>query len=183
MRCLQPPVSPPPPPPPAPPTETEVAAIRAHNEKRALHTDTGNLTWDADLAAAAQAWADTCVICCCCCCCCCCAEPASLGYNIAQWQSSCFDATSVDARRLTCCRCMLPPLLQGNVNQLCRNRPQAEVLCACTCALGASLDPATTPARGRTHTMGMRPGLTPSAHRPVGSRAPWETGGLFLWSQ
>ena len=52
----------PPPPPPPPPSETEIAAIQAHNEKRALHQDTGDLTWDADLAASAQAWADGCAV-------------------------------------------------------------------------------------------------------------------------
>jgi uncharacterized protein YkwD len=60
MLCLQPPVPPPPPPPPS--TETEIPALQAHNEKRALHQDTSDLTWDADLAASAQAWADGCAV-------------------------------------------------------------------------------------------------------------------------
>ena len=53
----------PPPSPPPPPSETQIAALQAHNERRALHQDTGDLTWDADLAASAQAWADGCAVC------------------------------------------------------------------------------------------------------------------------
>ena len=49
------------PPPPAP-SEIQTIEVRAHNEKRALHQATGNLTWDTALASAAQGWAEGCAV-------------------------------------------------------------------------------------------------------------------------